>query len=619
MIREVIKMKIRCIDNLSQGFYLGYININQNKIDIKLIKKNILLYKDIEIPVRIVFAGWPFSNRDKLEVKCNSQAFKWRICRDGTTSWEYFDFELDAVTKSAKISPVFKEKHDGFRIELLDASLIKVGEVVDLQLSFTHNIKSSNTQIIMHNRALNKYSDTLQNICHGKDIINDLKQLPNVLILDFTLLGSNSATGQIKKMLFENWKDEQIFQVYLSKDGLRGCYPKKKNSQTYINKIYEEIDKFQYNVIYFRVTDHHLMFNFFHKLNKKNKKIVTHIMDDWIKRLEQNDPDSYSYFHNELKIIFSKADINLSICNEMSVEYKKRYGYDFTAISNGVDISKFLPRDWKNRASIDNKNPIVIRYMGGLAQDMCFKSIKEFAKIISKISKNYPVKLEIYTMDWYLKEANNFIGHYKNISILPLVEESKYANLLSSSDLLLVAYNFDEITLAYVGFSFANKLPEVLATGMPIIAIGNKQIPTISYLDKLDFVNTISSLENLTEEYILNILNNLFFNIYDSDRLNNLSKISRQYVSQYLSKNAKQDLFEKCFTLNSAGQKINSPSKTKIYSLEEANSIYRKGNYKEALEIYEVLYQQNQLEIYKMNIERTKKVLLWGELVKCIK
>lgn len=515
-----------------------------------------------------------------------------------------------------------KDKYRALRLEFIAEKLISI-----MTVNYTLNVKNAT---LPHRDNKDKVTvckklDDVKNIpILFKNNISNLPwlktkynakvdkklELPKVLILDFTLLGSNSATGQIKETLFANWGKEKIFQVYLHGNNLRGCYPKNKESKIFVNGIVDEINKFNYDVIYFRLTDHRVMYDFYHNLkNVFSKFTITHLMDDWPKRLKTQGVETYDYFDREVRKIINLADVNLSICDEMSAEYEKRYGIEFKAIANGANLSKFPAKQWKNRPKIDKNNPITIRYMGGLAEDMCLKSVQSFAKIISNVSLKYPVRFEIYTMDWYFNEAKSSMGVLDGVEVYKLVDKDKYPDLLSSSDMLLAAYNFDEITLSYLGFSFANKLPEILAVGVPVIAIGPKEIPTISYFSKLDFVNTISN-SDFKEEDIAMIIHNLFFDKLDITKLKKIAIKSREHVSKYLSEEVKQNDFQKCFDISKIKKKsVNLSMNIGIDSFKTANRLFREGKYREAYNIYQKLYDKEKLGLYKISLDNAKRKL----------
>jgi FkbM family methyltransferase len=61
-----------------------------------------------------------------------------------------------------------------------------------------------------------------------------------------------------------------------------------------------------------------------------------------------------------------------------------------------------------------------------------------------------------------------------------------YRRWLAEADILLIAYNFDARSREYVRYSLANKLPECLASGAALLAVGPADVGTIATLDALD-------------------------------------------------------------------------------------------------------------------------------------
>jgi hypothetical protein len=60
-----------------------------------------------------------------------------------------------------------------------------------------------------------------------------------------------------------------------------------------------------------------------------------------------------------------------------------------------------------------------------------------------------------------------------------------YKAWLGQADALLIAYNFDELSRNYSGYSMANKLTEYMISGRPILAYGPGDIATIKHLAEM--------------------------------------------------------------------------------------------------------------------------------------
>src|SRR3546814_15682004 len=64
--------------------------------------------------------------------------------------------------------------------------------------------------------------------------------------------------------------------------------------------------------------------------------------------------------------------------------------------------------------------------------------------------------------------------------------------MLAKSESLLIAYNFDPASTGYIGYSLANKMPECLASGAPLLAYGPRGVATIDYLEAAGIAEVVT-------------------------------------------------------------------------------------------------------------------------------
>jgi hypothetical protein len=417
--------------------------------------------------------------------------------------------------------------------------------------------------------------------------------LPRVLVIDATLIGSGSATGQIKSLFFRNWPEEDVMQVYVHGQSLRATFPLSKEGNSKIfteDYVIEKIDSFRPEVIYFRPTDDYKLFDVVDYALSKGCALITHMMDDWPTRLSKAEPVLAKELDIRLRHYFKIAHENFSICEKMSQEYNVRYGVNFVDLANGINIESIVPKNWNKRPAITKNAPIRILYMGGVADDMNYNSILRFASAVEKLSQSKPIKFEIYTMKWYQEKLRKDLQSLKATSVNDLVPKEEYYRCLTGADGLLIAYNFDDKTLDYVGLSFANKLPEVLASGVPGIFIGHRSIPTIECLGRL-FPKSTLTKESALESDVIELINALYFNeppLY--------LEMSRSGL--YLAKEKFRDvervaMFEKVMK-RARSQAVDVAPATMIDMLKQANEALKSKKYREAFMLYCAL---NQLDI----------------------
>jgi len=316
---------------------------------------------------------------------------------------------------------------------------------------------------------------------------------PRLLMIDMTPVGHYSATGQVKKTFLENWPVDFFLQIYNTNTSSRdlrlitlGEDLQLSNKRVYnSHEATESGLAFNPDVIYFRPVDMEVLFDVAEEiLFRLDKPLVIHIMDDWPERLRHSDHGKFNRIIPRLLKMINRAKVLLSISQAMSDVYQERYGGIWHPLANGVEPSDFHAKDWERRLPISREHPFIIRYMGGLAEDMSLNSVSDLAEVVSELYKESPVQLEIHTMDWYLKEARRKFGVLRGVYVNSLVDEEHYKSFLCEADALLIAYNFDERTKIYTGLSMANKMPECLVSGAIVLAYGPEQIATINYLNK---------------------------------------------------------------------------------------------------------------------------------------
>jgi hypothetical protein len=116
----------------------------------------------------------------------------------------------------------------------------------------------------------------------------------------------------------------------------------------------------------------------------------------------------------------------------------------------------------------------------------------EVASTVSFLARQLPVTFEIKTQDYWLRqEEGRYEGLYgvKISAARQTIED--YHRWLREADILVVPYNFDEESVRYLRYSFANKIPECLASGAAVLAYGPPQISTIAELARSGVVELV--------------------------------------------------------------------------------------------------------------------------------
>lgn len=308
------------------------------------------------------------------------------------------------------------------------------------------------------------------------------KKLARLLVIDFIPAGGTAATGQIKQNLLRDWPDAKLLQIASPKAGALSLV-RRNGADGFVQTpctttaARQAIADFAPDVILYRpLPDRPCLHDFaLSVITACDTPLVTWMMDDWPARLKTTDPKAHKRFTRDLKTLFSRAALNLSICDEMSRAFETRYKTPFHAYANGIDPALFAPR------KPHTDGPLVIRYSGNLAPDMGLDSLLTVAKTVEELaSDGQDIRLEINSRPYWIAQSG---AAFDGLSATALTGHdmpfAAYIDWLQGADVTLITYNFDPKSTAYTRYSMGNKLPECLASGAAVLVYGPKSIATV--------------------------------------------------------------------------------------------------------------------------------------------
>lgn len=318
-----------------------------------------------------------------------------------------------------------------------------------------------------------------------------------LLLIDLTRLEGSAATSTLKQSIFGSWPSHCF--AHLRPHGQGGCGIKfglesgarEEKFSMGDPLLIDAAKKYQPDVILYRpVADN----DFFHSCAMKiieasRAPLALWLMDDWPARLKFEDADRYVRYDSDLRWLFQRSYANFAISPGMASEFGARYDVRFDVIHNGVD-----PAQWPQRRRPLNDEKVIVRYAGSLAPDTTKDSILTIARLVSRLSENdVPVSFEGQTQRVWLDRYGDLFKGLPGVTLraaeLPMEE---YRQWLCDSDIVLVGYNFDAETRRYLKYSFANKIPETLASGAAVFAYGPDELQTIIYLNDHDIAYVVS-------------------------------------------------------------------------------------------------------------------------------
>ncbi|NKC00895.1 MAG: FkbM family methyltransferase [Pseudomonadales bacterium] len=386
-----------------------------------------------------------------------------------------------------------------------------------------------------------------------EELISEERNYPRTLLLDPTPVGNSTATGQIKKTFLGHWDKDRYLQVWLSTNSdlqfhvLDPSAPSSVATPAAIDlpAALEAIKQFEPEVVYFRPADSEPLFTLHERLTLEQAvPTITHMMDDWPERMRVTQPTRYEALAPRLQSVLDRSVERLAISQPMADEYTSRYGGTWTTLANGVE-SKFSAT-----VDIDDNEdrPFTVRYLGALAEDMTLSSVTEIAKVIDALNPTLNIRFEVFTMDWCQKTAKAHMGDLDAVTIFGLVPHALYEETLRTADALVIAYNFDEKSTRYTRLSLANKLPECLASGTPLLAYGPSEQATVRLLQEAQCAITVTTQDR-------EALKQSFQHLVESrSYANELGHKGQQFATEHLSLERVQKKFMNTLS-NATGQK----------------------------------------------------------------
>jgi glycosyltransferase involved in cell wall biosynthesis len=202
---------------------------------------------------------------------------------------------------------------------------------------------------------------------------------------------------------------------------------------------------------------------------------VLHMMDDWPTTISTNSL-AKRYWKNridkEFKQLLKKTDLRFSICDEMSNEYKKRYGWDFYPFHNTLDIDKWTP--FIRNSLRTSQGTKTVLFSGRIGKGI-ERSLFDLATAVDKLlSEGIDVCLQIQSPR-SIPGILDGLSRYKSVKINSSVDYDKLPEIYSKADILVIANDFSQEGINFLRFSMPTKAPEYMISGTPILVYASSE------------------------------------------------------------------------------------------------------------------------------------------------
>lgn len=312
-----------------------------------------------------------------------------------------------------------------------------------------------------------------------------------IIVLETNSIGGPSACGQLAQKIFRGIDNPNIFQLRpcSARDPNTGmtsnAYELKKiNASESAPKVFlradillEYVKQIQPQSIYIRLCRSVEFLEIACKITAviSNAQIITHYME----KLSFDDCKSSSimYINRLTDFLIHKSDYTFLIHECAQSWFKAKYKKEGLVLGNFIEDSEIVRPNFDKLVSKKTYN---ISCFGAMDAKRTLSGLELF---IEKVAQKDWINLSIYTNSHPGNyQAINFMSKYiSNIEIIAdSTSSEKYLDRIAKSDIVVLAYNYDELSAEFLEHSIANKFVDYIALGKPIIGVGNNKITALS-------------------------------------------------------------------------------------------------------------------------------------------
>jgi len=289
------------------------------------------------------------------------------------------------------------------------------------------------------------------------------------------------------------------------------------------SNLYEWIEKFSPEVIFFAAGGSCFSYDIVNTISKKySLPVYLYYMDDFIlprKTMNFLWWINWLSLHQSLKEILPRVEKVFTIGKDMSLEYQSRLEKECIEIMNSVDVEEFIKVS--SEKSNSNRKTIRMAYFGGLHLNR-WKTLSKLGETIKKMSVDgdLSISIDIYTNQTPERKILELINQPPYIQYMGSVSSDEIIIEMKKYDLLVHIESFEKKYTNKTKLSISTKIPEYLATGRPILAVGPRDISSIKYIKEIGSNYVIDVMDS---SLIASILGNIW---EDRSNLNSIGEIN---------------------------------------------------------------------------------------------
>lgn len=326
----------------------------------------------------------------------------------------------------------------------------------------------------------------------------------------------------------------RIFNKFVKLFGLDNCY-----SGIYISdRIYSWLEEYKPGLLYFQISNRESIFFAKELVDRLGIPAVIHMMDDWPSTIADG-----SIFRGywkrkvarELQQLMDKTDVHLSICDEMSGEYQRRYGFRFHAFHNTIELDSWMR--WARKDLNIQEGTVRVLFSGRIGKGIQ-QSLIELADVIETMRRTgIDITLQIQSprSDPAILDQ---IKSYECVRINPPAEYERIPEIYSMADILVIVNDFHPKGIKFLRYSMPTKVPEYMISGTPILVYASPETALFKFFhqNRCGHCVGVQSKEEITQGIKMLIQN--------MDYREELSRNAIAYAKEFFDSNSVRQRFQ---------------------------------------------------------------------------
>lgn len=302
-----------------------------------------------------------------------------------------------------------------------------------------------------------------------------------IVTLDWRGFGDFSAVGQLTKKIFSFGEGYSVHPIQciddmhcnvfdVSKDGkLEPVF----NWKVKHDAVLHHVRTLAPSILYIRLSPHVPTLELGCKLatTLPHVPVIVHYMDQ--PSLKGMSPTRAAYIQQMYDMLVRRATRVYTI-HESSVPWlQEAYGCQPEVLAN------FVQEEATPNLQLGElmKRPLKIHYFGSIDRKMNADAIAKVCKVVSNLEW---VSFSIWSNSGVWGDVKDISDSSSNISVAPSnLPEKEFQAKMKEADLLLLPYNSDDESRAFLKHSFSNKFVDYLEVGGVILCYGSTEIPTV--------------------------------------------------------------------------------------------------------------------------------------------